>query len=278
MDDYLTTFVTNNNSESIFALEYNVGGEIPQRSFGMTSVPLEESDIKGNTGWDDFYPEINFFLNAPKCTRTNETFHSFVFIPSKNKAGNIVMKKVPWSSDSTHATHPYYNKFRAGLASVASPRDGDGCNENDTTIFSMAPSTNKCYDFIRYAYVLLDFAEADAMANGLTNNDYDQLNKVRIRAGETPYAYGTIPSAKAFQDTVVHERAYEAAGEFGVRWFDIVRLQMLPQVIAARVTLTPPAPLSENKILNTDYQDKYLAPIPIDEMTRNPGWTQNPSY
>jgi hypothetical protein len=41
-------------------------------------------------------------------------------------------------------------------------------------------------------------------------------------------------SQTAFQDSVVQERAWEFAGESGMRWFDIVRLQMLPQIIAAR--------------------------------------------
>ena len=66
-------------------------------------------------------------------------------------------------------------------------------------------------------------------------------------------------------------------GEFGVRWFDIVRLQMLPQITAGRDP-------GENQIPTTItgspaiLQQKYLAPIPFSDMILEPGWTQNAGY
>ena len=89
-------------------------------------------------------------------------------------------------------------------------------------------------------------------------------------------------TATQFQDSVVKERAYEFAGENGMRWFDIVRLQILPQVIAARSTASSPDGRSiENAIVSTSLSDPshcYLAPIPQSEMFLNPSWTQNPGY
>jgi hypothetical protein len=82
----------------------------------------------------------------------------------------------------------------------------------------------------------------------------------------------------------VYERAYEFAGENGIRWFDIVRLQLLPQVIAARDTTVN----INNNWWNTenpipakyiaDPSHAYLAPIPVDAMYLNPTWKQNPGY
>jgi starch-binding outer membrane protein, SusD/RagB family len=70
----------------------------------------------------------------------------------------------------------------------------------------------------------------------------------------------------------VYERAYELSAEWGARWYDIVRLQMLPTILAAR----NPA---ENPINpNVNIQDRYYAPIPVNEMLKNPQWTQNPGY
>ena len=92
--DYATVFNTNNNSESIFALQYNVGGGLPQRSFGSSCVPLEEAALNGQTGWDDYYPEINFYLNAPACERTDATFYTTM----KLKQSNNTFKLVPWDS------------------------------------------------------------------------------------------------------------------------------------------------------------------------------------
>ena len=145
----------------------------------------------------------------------------------------------------------------------------------------MGPSTNKTLDIIRYPLVLLDYAEASTMANGSpTSQAYDAINLVRSRAGLPNLTAGL--SKEAFRDAVVFERAYEFAGEFGIRWFDIVRLQLLPQVIAARnEEYWAPDKPKENLIpagTKADPSQKYLAPIPQNEMFRNPAWVQNAGY
>ncbi|HTF19618.1 MAG TPA: RagB/SusD family nutrient uptake outer membrane protein [Chryseolinea sp.] len=270
LDDYATVFSTNNHVESVFALQYNVGGGLPQRSFGSSCVPLEEAALNGQTGWDDYYPEINFYLNAPACERTDKTFYTTM----KLKQSDNTFKLVPWDSPETHGLHPYYKKFRSGL-------NGDGVTETETAILTMGPSTNKTLEIIRYPMVLLDFAEASTMANGSPSPAaYSAINLVRKRAGLDDLTSGL--SADAFRDAVVSERAYEFAGEFGIRWFDIVRLQLLPEVIAARSEESwPGGSPKENQIpagTKGNPDQKYLAPIPQNEMFRNPDWEQNPGY
>jgi hypothetical protein len=257
---YADVFNQNNTSESIFTLQFNVSGNLPQRSYGSSCVPLDETAINGDGGWDDYYPEINFYLNAPKCERSVATFYDTIKLLQPNKS----YLRVPWNSALTHAGHPYYRKFRSGL-------QGDGVSEKWDTIYSIHPSTNKALDLIRYPMVLLNYAEASAMASGSPSVDaYNAINMVRQRAGELPLTPGL--SAADFQDSVVKERAYEFAGETGIRWFDICRLQILPQVIASRSSLENPV----NPAVNI--QDAYLAPIPIKEMLLNPAWTQNAGY
>jgi len=118
----------------------------------------------------------------------------------------------------------------------------------------------------------LDYAEASDMSGGTpTAASYAAINQVRARAGEAPLTPGL--AGPAFRDSVVYERAYELAAEWGARWFDIVRLQMLPQILAARSPIENPISLGGNTI-----QSRYYAPIPIDEMLKNPQWTQNPGY
>lgn len=257
---YDKVFSTNNSSESVFSLYYNVAGGLPNRRFGSSNIPLEEIAVNGSSGWDDVYPEITFFQNAPVCTRTDHTFYTTIKLRQPDKT---TYKRVPWSSVETHAQHPYYKKFRAGL-------NGDGVSETDNQILAINPSTNKATDIIRYPLVLLNYAEASAMAGAPTIDSYRAINEVRRRAGLADLTPGL--SATAFRDAVVYERAYEFAGEFGVRWFDIVRLQMLPMIVAARHS-------SENAVpAGTDLSKKYIAPIPFNEMTRNPSWVQNPGY
>jgi hypothetical protein len=258
---YDKVFTTNNTPESVFSLEYSVAGGLPNRRFGSSNIPLDEVAVDGSSGWDDVYPEINFFKNAPVCTRTDLTFYTTLKLRNPDKT---TFTLIPWDSPTTHAQHPYYKKFRAGL-------NGDGVNETATQILSIQPSTNKALDVIRYPQVLLDYAEAATMSEGSPSGAaYSAINQVRIRAGELPLTAGL--GQIAFRDAVVYERAYEFAGEFGVRWFDIVRLQLLPQVIASR---SP----SENSIpAGTNVTQKYLAPIPFSEIAINKQWIQNPGY
>jgi starch-binding outer membrane protein, SusD/RagB family len=255
VSDYGQVFTTNNSTESIFGLQFNVSGGVPERSYGSSSVPLDEVALNGSSGWDDYYPEINFYLNRPQCVRSYETFYDTIKLIQPNNTYNLV----PWNSNLTHAGHPYYKKFRHAV--------GDGVIETPTTIEQINPSTNKVMDFIRYPMVLLDYAESSTMSTGSPSaSAYTAINEVRARAGEPNLV------AAAFVDSVVTERAYEFAGENGVRWFDIVRLQILPQVIAARSPL-------ENPITNTgSISDKYLAPIPQTDMINDPAWVQNPGY
>ncbi len=263
--DFNTVFTTNNGPESIFALQFNVTAGVPERSYGSSSVPLDESGLDGSGGWDDYYPEINFYLNSPKCYRSWCTFYDTLkLLNSATKTYTLV----PWNSALTHAGHPYYKKFRHGLVTGGV---GDGVNETANTILSINPSTNKAMDFIRYSMVLLDYAEASDMSGGgPTAAAYNAVNLVRARAGLPNLTAGL--SQTAFRDSIVQERAWEFAGENGVRWFDIVRLQLLPQVIAARNPLENPINTSEPTAT------RYLAPIPLADMSNDPNWTQNTGY
>jgi hypothetical protein len=264
VQDYGQVFTSNDNSESIFALHFNVAGGNPNRLFGDCSGAWEEYGWDGNFGWEEFYPEINYFKAAPVCKRTDEEFYTTLKLLQPDNR----FKLVPYNSPLTRNQHPFYRKFRAGLV-----KNGvaEGIYETDSTIISMNPSTNKTTDVIRYPLVLLTYAEASDMASGgPTAGGYAAINLVRARAGEAPLTPGL--SQTAFRDSVVFERAYEFGAEMGTRWFDIQRLQLLPQVIAARNPLENPINTTNN------IQDRYYAPIPINEMLKNPQWTQNHGY
>jgi starch-binding outer membrane protein, SusD/RagB family len=272
--DYLTMFSLNNHSESIWALQFNKGNGTAQRGTGQSSIVDDEVGLDGSSGWDDFFPEVNFFLAAPPCTRTTETFVTTIKLRNADK---VTYNLVPYNSPLTDVRHPEYKKFRYG---VGVPGNGDGCVETATTIVTMNASTNKSNDIIRYPMVLLDYAEASAMAAGApTAASYSAINIVRARAGEAPLTAGL--SATAFRDSVVFERAYEFCGENGMRWFDVQRLQLLPKIVAARNTgfigtqsIENPIPAASLSHIN----DYYLAPIPQGDMFLNPQWTQNAGY
>ena len=97
---------------------------------------------------------------------------------------------------------------------------------------------------MRYAEVLLIYAEAQARADGSPNVDaYTAVNQVRNRAGLTNLPSGL--SGEAFADSVVAERGWEFAGlEYPARWYDLVRLEMVGEANSQenRVTEADVAP------------------------------------
>lgn len=86
---------------------------------------------------------------------------------------------------------------------------------------------------MRYADVLLMYAEAENELNGATASAKDALKQVRARAfdsdpkkAEKVDAYVDNLGQKEFFDAIVNERAWEFGGE-GIRKFDLIRWNLL---------------------------------------------------
>ncbi|WP_343689380.1 RagB/SusD family nutrient uptake outer membrane protein [Chitinophaga sp.] len=134
------------------------------------------------------------------------------------------------------------------------------------------------YPMYRYADILLFYAEAVAQAEGTPSADaMEKLNMVHRRAyGKDPlipdatvdFKLSDYNSQQAFIDRVVKERGYENCGE-GKRWFDLKRLGIAQQVIAA----------VKGKTVTARHM---LWPIPTVEYNYNtainPTTDQNPGY
>jgi starch-binding outer membrane protein, SusD/RagB family len=132
------------------------------------------------------------------------------------------------------------------------------------------------YPIIRYADVLLIYAEAANMAAGgatAPQNAVDAINKVINRAnGFTPNSghplLTTTMSRTAFDAAVIQERSWELMFENCDRWFDICRKRILndPNVT---VRASDRANFTE---------DDYLFPIPETDLRLNKLLVQNPGY
>ncbi|GAB3334612.1 RagB/SusD family nutrient uptake outer membrane protein [Larkinella ripae] len=115
---------------------------------------------------------------------------------------------------------------------------------------------------MRFADVLLMYAEATNSAQGPTADAYAAVNRVRKRAGLEPLAPGL--SKTAFMDWIMHERVVELGME-GHRWRDLVRWKRAYLELTAKAR-----PFDEKK--------HYLFPIPAKERQLNPNLTQNPGW
>ena len=115
----------------------------------------------------------------------------------------------------------------------------------------------------RYADVLLMKAEA-LNEQGKTGEAEAPLNIVRTRAG-LPSITGKTQSE--MKEIILHERRMELAFE-GHRWFDLIRVDNGDYAIKFFKSI---GKTNVNK-------DRFLLPIPQEEMDANPNMTQNPGY
>ena len=122
---------------------------------------------------------------------------------------------------------------------------------------------NNNFPVIRYADVLLMYAEAlnEQAANNI--EAYNAINRIRNRAGLPNLTTGL--SQAAFRDSILLERRLELAFE-GHRRYDLVRTKRLVSAMAA-----------QNPSIKVQ-QHHYLLPIPQTERDVNSLLTQNPGY
>jgi len=128
---------------------------------------------------------------------------------------------------------------------------------------------------IRYAEVLLIYAEAQNEVGGPTQDAYDAFKRIRDRAGLVTPALGSYDQT-TFREAVWRERWHELCYE-GITWFDMVRLR---KVYNETTNGFDEFVGHVNKSSNQALQAKHLLmPLGVQEMLNNPNLkTQNPGY
>ena len=128
---------------------------------------------------------------------------------------------------------------------------------------------------IRYAEVLLVFAEAQNELGSPTPAAYNALKRIRDRAKLVTPDLGTYTQS-TFREAVWRERWHELCYE-QITWFDMVRLRKVYNETTNRFdNFVGHVNLSSNQAL----QEKHLLfPLPRPELQNNPNLTpQNPGY
>jgi starch-binding outer membrane protein, SusD/RagB family len=157
----------------------------------------------------------------------------------------------------------------------------DESNQWDNVILN-AGASDINYQVIRYADILLMYAEAKTELDQIDQSVYDAINQVRARAGMVGVQHNdpSLPTYVAMDDqaamrqTIRLERRIEFAGE-GFYLMDILRWR------TAHISMNGPARNFRNDVLHQRLfrEDRdYLWPVPLYQMDENPNLVQNPGW
>lgn len=233
-----------NSLESIFSIQFSRIESI--RSHYPTSFSFYES-----RGLSDIYPELQFFLDFPKGPRKDVTFG--IDIPYRTIKDGAIIDRTPATRpwESSQMRHPMYKKFTIS----------EDLNVNTRT------AGYRAVEIIRYAEVLLIYAEAEARSGGGSGREFglEAYNQIKRRAAGLDYMTPVplLDATSVTAEEIVQEKAWELAGEFK-RWWDLVRLEKVGEVMAQR-------DITEQVALKLDATGiswkQYIAPIPTKALS-----------
>lgn len=127
---------------------------------------------------------------------------------------------------------------------------------------------------IRYAEVLLIYAEAELEAGGINQAAYDAFKRIRDRA-QLPTPTIGFYNLQSLREAIWRERWHELCYE-GIIWFDMVRLR---KVYNETTNAFDEFVGHVNKNSNQPLQQKHLLfPLPTPEIRNNPNLSQNEGY
>ena len=231
--DFDVLFMTNNNSESIFARQYGPDkGNNKEMHFGPPAIGSSRS------GWGNFQPTqqlvdefsmenglpitdpaSGYDPNNPYEGREKRFYATILYNGSKWRNEFEIMTQLGgnnsidlgYSNDNTHTG--YYARKRL--------------NENKELSMFGNETSYENYMFFRYGEVLLNFAEAENEVNGPTKEVLDAINLVRTRNGNMPKVEDTFKSLnkESMREIIRRERRVELCFE-DKRWWDIRRWEI----------------------------------------------------
>ncbi|RZM25449.1 MAG: RagB/SusD family nutrient uptake outer membrane protein [Pedobacter sp.] len=191
--------------------------------------------------------------------------------------------------DRNIATY-YFPVITSGLITDTLPHPATVLHNRDTGKWRIQEelSTQKNPDFgptnfplLRYADVLLMYAEAENEVNGPTPSAFAALNMVRARAKASDFTTANILDKEDFRSVIQDERSRELCYE-AVRKFDLIRwgifLNVMKDVENDFLTKAP-ANLQYGATGYTNVKARnLLLPIPTIELNLNSLMRQNPGY
>ena len=239
-----------NMVEHIFSLQYN--DEVSGNPMGNMFPNFQPVTYRGPSGTGSTVPEIGFY--------------------NSYEAGDLrAVDREGWFYTS------YYTNGSGELFDLGAPYIFKHFNvtANGTLGVPGTAKDNLNVPIIRFAEVLLIYAEASNEATGPNQAAVDALTRIRDRAELTTPALGAF-TQQSLREAIWKERWHELSYE-QITWFDMVRLRkVLNSTTGGFDDFVGHINLSSDQAL----QEKHLLfPLPEQEMINNPNLTpQNPGY
>lgn len=156
---------------------------------------------------------------------------------------------------------------------------------NDDVVPNWFNTTQRCYPLMRYAEILLNYAEALNEFSGASIEVYNAVEAIRKRAGLSPYQLPSGLSKNEMRLVIQHERQVELAFE-EQRFWDVRRWKIAAQTENKQMTGMRVIELGANTYSYTKFNVRshnfrnamYLWPIPQSETAKSTQLLQNPGY
>lgn len=156
---------------------------------------------------------------------------------------------------------------------------------NDDVVPNWFNTTQRCYPLIRYAEIVLIYAEALNEFSGPSQEVYQAVESIRKRAGLNPYSLIAGLSKSEMRSVIQHERQVEFAFE-EQRFWDVRRWKIANQTDNQSMTGINIASLGANQFSYSIFnvrshifrESMYLWPIPQTETAKSVDLLQNPGY
>ena len=248
-NNYKSLFPADNKGESVFEVQFS-----------------------GNSDGGTFNILPDLLLPAPPATYSFPKFN----IPTA--------ELIQYADTANDLRWRYIGRTNAGR-DHGSYVDGGRGNGNDRGPFVYKWPSNPNgfnspdnYYVLRYADVLLMYAEAANEQAGPSADALDKLNLVRQRAGLTALttASAEATSKQALRNEIDRQRRLELAFE-GERWFDLLRYARHNQAEAGAHAVTALDIIAQKRQGARDV-NYLLFPIPLGELNTNTQIQQNPGY
>ena len=266
----LYTLAGSQNTEGVFTLSHCQPCGQPNRKTGKLGLPGDYG------GWQESFAEIRFFEDFPEGPRKEATYHTEVPLDENGAVTQDVANAVsfvPWT-EFKDQQNPIFRK-------IVGPFEDN--------IFNGFQNSRADY-IMRYAEVLLIYAEASGRAGSAGADAWEALNMVRRRAEGLPVDQADASvdlgdSDGKIEEFAFTEKKWELAGEY-LRWYDLVRMEKVEEALGGtarnpQVSIgtefdaagngTPvPLTVPSNPILGPLSTDNYFSSPPPDEVAQLP--------